>query len=111
VDTGIVESDIVLFGISMAIAIPLLLEGFKSLGMPDSWKPWVGLILCVLASIASTLLNLFPGVQGPLYITIYTIVSALALWLIVTGIFQVARNVTAMSRQPPSPEPPKEPKE
>lgn len=83
----------VLFGVSMAIVIPLLVEGFKELGMPESWKPWVTLGLCFLASIVSVLINMFPDLMGPWYVAAYTIVSALVLWLIVTGLYRVSRNI------------------
>ncbi len=86
--------NIVLFGVSMAIVIPLLVEGFKELGMPESWKPWVTLALCFLASIVSVLINMFPDLMGPWYIAAYTIVSALVLWLIVTGLYRVGRSIS-----------------
>lgn len=93
--------DVVLFGVSMVIMIPLLIEGFKGLGMPDSWTPWVALALSFLGAFASVLINLFPELQGPWYILAYTVVSGLVLWLMVTGLYQVGRNVSKMQRPPP----------
>ncbi len=103
--------EITLFGVSMVIFIPLLVEAFKRLfGLPDNLAPWVTMVLCVLAAGAAALIKAFPDINGPVYVVIYMVVSALGLFLMVTGAYHTTKNVAqAVSKPDPPPAPDPQP--
>ncbi len=74
---------------SAALPVTLLVQGLKSLGLPERLAPHAALVLSVLAAIAVELVATVPGSEP----FVRTVVLAGVLWLVATGIYTVGKNV------------------
>lgn len=81
--------NVVLFGVPAVVLIPIVVQAAKTLGLPDSWAPWVTLGLSVAVAGVAELMNTFPG-STP---WVYLVVSAVVLYLSVTGLYHTSKNV------------------
>lgn len=81
--------NIILFGVPAVVLIPIVVQAAKSLGMPTSWAPWVTLGLSVVVAGVAELMNAFPGTSP----WVYGVVSAIVLYLSVTGLYSTSKNV------------------
>lgn len=81
--------DIVIGGISAALFVSLVVQGFKAIGLPDRFAPHAALGLSLLIAIAYQLAAQYPGMMPWLE----AIGGGIVMWLTATGIYHSGQNI------------------
>lgn len=82
-----IGTDVVLFGVPIAVVIMLLVQLCKMLRMPSEWSPWASLVIGLLT--ASAVQATKPDITFSASTVVYTVLLAVNYTLMANGIWAI----------------------